>query len=61
LQTGGLFARVDILERGKRGTWNICEVKSSTEVKEEHIDDVAFQLHVANEVGLKISRVEIVQ
>ena len=35
-------------------------MKSSTEVKDEHIDDVAFQLHVANEAGLKVSRVEIV-
>jgi predicted RecB family nuclease len=60
LQSGRLFARVDILERGKRGAWNICEVKSSTEVKDEHIDDVAFQLHVANEAGLKIGRVEII-
>jgi hypothetical protein len=60
LRSGRLFARVDILERGKRGTWNICEAKASTEVKDEHIDDVAFQLHVANEAGLKVSRVEIV-
>ena len=60
LQSGKLFARVDILERGQRGAWKICEVKSSTEVKDEHIDDVAFQLHVANEAGLKVSRVEIV-
>ena len=60
LQSGRLFARVDILERGKRGAWNICEVKASTEVKDEHIDDVAFQLHVANEAGLNISSVEIV-
>ena len=60
LQSGRLFARVDIFERGNRGAWNICEVKSSTDVKEEHIDDVAFQLHVANEAGLKISRVDII-
>ena len=60
LRSGRLFARVDILERGKRGAWKICEVKASTEVKDEHIDDVAFQLHVANEAGLKISRVEII-
>ena len=60
LRSERLFARVDILERGKRGTWNICEVKSSTEVKDEHIDDVAFQLHVAIKAGLKVSRVEII-
>ena len=35
-------------------------MKSSTEVKDEHIDDVAFQLHVATGAGLKVSRVEIV-
>ena len=29
-------------------------------MKDEHIDDVAFQLHVANETGLKIKRVKIV-
>ena len=60
LRSGNLFARADILERGPRGAWNICEVKSSTEVKDDHIDDVPFQLHVAKGAGLKISRVEIV-
>lgn len=60
LHSGRLFARVDILERDKRGTWNICEVKASTDVKDEHIDDVAFQLHVAHESGRKINRVEII-
>ena len=60
LQSRRLFARVDILERGKRGTWHICEVKASTDVKDEHIDDVAFQLIVTKKVGLKISRVEII-
>jgi hypothetical protein len=29
LGSGRLFARVDILERGKRGAWNICEVRAS--------------------------------
>jgi predicted RecB family nuclease len=60
LRSRNLFAPADILERGQRGAWNICEVKSSTEVKDEHIDDVAFQLHVATGAGLKVSRVEIV-
>lgn len=60
LQSGELFARADILEKGQRGAWNICEVKSSAEVKDEYIDDIAFQLHVANEAGLKVSRVEII-
>ena len=49
VRSGRPFARFDILQRDKHGAWNICEVKSSTEVKDELIDDVAFQLHVAGD------------
>lgn len=57
---GRLLARVDILERVTPHGWAICEVKSSTEVKDSHIDDVAFQLYVARECGLTVHRIEII-
>ena len=50
-----LYSRADILEPTNNG-WNIIEVKSSTEVKEVNIQDVAFQRYVYEKAGLKIDR-----
>src|SRR5262245_43497006 len=60
LRSGRLYARVDILERVNRTSWKMCEVKSSTTVKQQHLDDVAFQLYVADEAGLNVGAVEII-
>src|SRR3990170_6009532 len=38
--------RVDILVRRRRGVFDLIEVKSSTALHEQHIPDVAIQLHV---------------
>ena len=46
LEAHGVFCAVDILVRDKEG-WRIYEVKSSTEVKEEHVLDSAVQYYVA--------------
>jgi hypothetical protein len=52
----GGFARVDILNPvGKHG-WDIIEVKSSTEVKDVNLIDLAFQTFVYNGAGLNIRR-----
>jgi hypothetical protein len=45
---------VDILERLRRGRWRIIEVKSSTSVKDHHINDVAIQRHVLSGCGLNV-------
>jgi len=50
-----LYSRADILEPTKDG-WNIIEVKSSTEVKDVNIQDVAFQRYVYEKAGLKINK-----
>lgn len=50
-----LYARADILEPTKDG-WNIIEVKSSTEVKDVNIQDVAFQKYVYEKAGIKINK-----
>ncbi len=56
---GRLFCRVDVLCPGEDDTWDIVEVKSSTEVKPENLHDVSFQRHVCRLAGLTIGRVKI--
>jgi CRISPR/Cas system-associated exonuclease Cas4 (RecB family) len=50
------YAIADILEPSKGGKWNIIEVKSTTDVKEDHLYDVAFQKYVYEGKGLKIDK-----
>jgi len=52
----GTFAKADILKHINKEEWDIIEVKSSTQVKDEHIDDVAFQRYVLEGSGLKVRR-----
>ena len=53
----GLSARIDILHRESADSaWHLIEVKSSTSVKPEHLEDVAIQVHVARAAGLKIEK-----
>ncbi len=53
----GAYARIDILKKHESGQgWDLIEVKSSTEVKEEHIEDVAFQYHAFKGAGYEIKR-----
>ena len=53
-------AQIDILVPTRGGLWNIHEVKASTGVKEEHLPDVGFQLHVCESAGIKIRRCLVV-
>jgi hypothetical protein len=52
----GGFARVDILNPVGKDAWDIIEVKSSTEVKDVNLADLAFQAFVYSGVGLRIRR-----
>jgi len=53
---GKLYARVDILRPDGEEEWDIVEVKSSTSVKDVHINDVAFQRYCCNQSGLNIRK-----
>jgi hypothetical protein len=53
-----VFVAVDILEAGASG-FTLVEVKSSLEAKDEHIDDLAVQMHVVRAAGLDVRRVEV--
>ena len=51
-----LFSRIDILNPVNKDEWDIIEVKSTTSVKEEFIDDISFQKHTVTISGLKIRK-----
>jgi CRISPR/Cas system-associated exonuclease Cas4 (RecB family) len=55
----GLLAMADVLQRNG-DKWDIFEVKSTTEIKKEHIIDSAFQLVAFEEAGYKIGAVNII-
>jgi len=56
----GLFCSVDILKRTDQGSFEIYEVKSSTEVKAINEDDAAYQYYILTKLGYEITRVCIV-
>ncbi len=56
----GLFCSVDLLKCLGDNEVALYEVKSSTEVKEQFYDDVAFQYHVLTEAGLVVKSCHLV-
>lgn len=55
----GMLAKADIIER-EGDSWNIYEVKSTTEIKDEHLLDVAFQKVAFTKAGYKVAKVSII-
>lgn len=59
IQFEDLFLRADILEPDGDG-WNLYEIKSTTEVKPQHISDLAFQRYVLEKAGFNINRCSVI-
>jgi hypothetical protein len=53
---GKIYSRVDILNPANDDEWDIVEVKSSTSLKDVHIQDAAFQKYCCQQAGLEINR-----
>ena len=53
---GKLYSRIDILSPAAEEEWDIVEVKSSTGVKDVHINDVAYQRYCCSQSGLNIRK-----
>ena len=51
-----VFARPDVIQKLDSGKWNIVEVKSSTQVKEENIHDVSVQVYTLEGSGILIDK-----
>lgn len=56
--TEQVFAAIDILEYSEQG-WNVVEVKSSLDVKDSYINDLAIQVWVLQKCGLNINKIQI--
>jgi len=54
-----IFVSVDVLERGKGGAFTLVEVKSTLDVKDAHLNDVAVQLHVVRKAGLRVTKAQV--
>ncbi|MGA2235627.1 MAG: DUF2779 domain-containing protein [Terriglobales bacterium] len=54
-EDAGVFVRVDILHRRRDGRWRLIEVKSTADLKEQHLDDVAIQYRVVSRSGLDLA------
>ncbi len=54
------FSRLDVLYPLGDGSWDIYEVKGSTQVKDLNIHDIAFQRHCVQRAGLSIRNCHIV-
>lgn len=55
---GGVLVRADIVKRNRSG-YRVREVKSSTSVKDYHLQDAAIQAWVLNGAGIKVESVAI--
>ena len=54
----GTFCRIDVME--KRGdVWDLTEIKSAAEVKDDYINDLAFQKYVFQTAGYSIDRCKV--
>ncbi|HJT20928.1 MAG TPA: DUF2779 domain-containing protein [Nitrospira sp.] len=63
-QHDGVMVRVDILQRvsspdGQPPSWRLIEVKSSSRVKDVHLNDLAIQTHVLRESGIPLMGVSL--
>jgi hypothetical protein len=54
-----IIVMVDILHRGDKG-WELYEVKSSTSLKKEYLNDISIQYYVLSGSGLPLSKVSLV-
>jgi predicted RecB family nuclease len=53
----GVIVKTDILQRRKENHWRLVEVKSTSDLKERHLEDVAIQSYVLSGSGLKLASV----
>src|SRR5208337_1634344 len=54
-EDGGVFVRVDILHRRRDGRWRLIEVKSTTDLRDHHLEDVVIQHRVVSRCGLDLA------
>jgi predicted RecB family nuclease len=58
-ENSGVLVRVDVLQRRRDHRFRLIEVKSTTSLKEEHLDDVGIQSRVVSRSGLDLASVNL--
>lgn len=53
----GVLVRVDALQRRKENHWRLVEVKSTSELRDHHVEDVGIQSYVLSFSGIKLASV----
>jgi len=56
----GITCIFDVIQKAGENEWDLTEIKSSTEVKDEHIYDLAFQKIVLENAGLNIQKLFVI-
>jgi predicted RecB family nuclease len=51
----GVLVRVDVLHRRADGRWRLIEVKSTSDLKDHHIEDVGIQYRVVTRCGVDLA------
>lgn len=59
-ESGNITCIIDVLDKVDDGKFDLFEIKSSTSVKPEHIYDLAFQVVVLENTGLKIRNIKVI-
>lgn len=54
-----VLVRCDVMKKNGSGAWNLIEVKSATDVKDEYYQDTAIQKYVLEGSGLHIDNVQL--
>jgi len=54
-ERGGVLVRVDVLQRRRDERFRLIEVKSTTEIKDHHLEDVAIQHRVVTRSGVDLA------
>lgn len=55
VMSGSIYSRLDVLRPAEADKWDIIEIKSSTRVKSENVDDVSFQKYCCERQGIGIN------
>lgn len=56
---GDCYCKVDLLVPVHDDEWDLYEVKSTTKVKDDHVEDVSFQRYVLQNAGLKVRKAHL--
>jgi len=53
----GVIVKTDVLQRRTKNHWRLVEVKSTADLKDQHLEDVAIQSYVLSGSGMKLASV----